>query len=37
MLISASTTRSAPSAAPAAPAITADAIRSLITGGTPRV
>ena len=37
MLISASTTRSAPSAAPAAPATTADAIRSLITGGTPRV
>ncbi len=37
MLISASTTRSGPSAAPAAPATTAVAIRSLITGGTPRV
>src|SRR6266498_3662383 len=37
MLISASITRSAPSAAPAAPAITAVARRSLTTGGTPRV
>src|SRR4051794_36255433 len=36
MLTSASTTRSAPTAAPAAPATTAEAIRSLITGGTPR-